>query len=299
MQTYDIRIEDNRMESTQHGTFEFPLAIYTTRINSNILGFIDWHWHQELQFCIVREGTVHFKVNGDSIFLSKGEGIFINKGQLHRAENTESRNGEYICFDFHENLISSFTGSIINTRYVQPYTENKAIQHCVLKTSVDWQKRILKNLETAYDSYLKQGIGYEIRLHILLLEVWADLMENHFEKYPSDSEKILDNEDLKKAMDYIHKNYMTKIGLGDLSEEVNLSKSSFSRKFKKQMNCTVFDYIINYRISRAASLLISTDRTVADIAYSCGFGSTSYFIEKFRMKTGKSPLRYRLSAFSS
>ena len=169
----------------------------------------------------------------------------------------------------------------------------------MLKTSVDWQKRILKNLETAYDSYLKQGIGYEIRLHILLLEVWADLMENHFEKYPSDSEKILDNEDLKKAMDYIHKNYMTKIGLGDLSKEVNLSKSSFSRKFKKQMNCTVFDYIINYRISRAASLLISTDRTVADIAYSCGFGSTSYFIEKFRMKTGKSPLRYRLSAFSS
>ena len=78
MQTYHILIETNQKETTLHGTFEFPVAIYTTQISKNVLGFIDWHWHDELQLCLVAKGQVEFQVNEDKIVLNEGEGIFFS-----------------------------------------------------------------------------------------------------------------------------------------------------------------------------------------------------------------------------
>lgn len=293
MQTYSIIIDENKKETTQHGSFEFPIAIYTTQINKNILGFIDWHWHEELQFCIVTNGTVDFNVNSHSIILSEGEGIFINKDQLHKASNYLDNDSSYICFDFHPKLISSFIGSIINTKYIEPYTDNPSIEYCILRNSIGWQKQILEKLTFAYKFYYEHDNGFELELLILLLEIWRILFKNHFDSFNTTHTHINDTINFRKVMDYIHNHYMEKIELAELANEVNLSKSSLCRKFKKQMNCTVFEYIINYRLSKAAVFLLDTNDTIADIAYRCGFGSTSYFIEQFRMKTNFSPLSYR------
>lgn len=78
MQIYDIPFDQNHMETTHHGNLSFPLAIYTTQISKNILGYIDWHWHHELQFCVVIHGEVEFYVNQNHFILKEGEGIFIN-----------------------------------------------------------------------------------------------------------------------------------------------------------------------------------------------------------------------------
>ncbi|CAB1253154.1 Bacterial regulatory helix-turn-helix s, AraC family protein [Clostridiaceae bacterium BL-3] len=40
-------------------------------------------------------------------------------------------------------------------------------------------------------------------------------------------------------------------------------------------------------------MLLTTNDSIADVAYQCGFGSTSYFIEKFKNKTGVTPFGYR------
>ncbi len=293
MQMYNIIIDENKKETTQHGFFEFPLAIYTTVIDKNVLGFVDWHWHEELQFCIVTNGIIEFNVNSHLTVLSKGEGIFINKDQLHKASNCSGSDGSYICFNFHPNLISSFMGSIINTKYIQPYIDNCAIEYCVLKNEIGWQKLILEKLKSVYELYCKNSRGFELEQLILLLEIWHTLLKNYFEFFATSHTKTNDTAALRKVMDYIHRHYMEKIELDRLAKEINLSKSSLCRKFKKQMNCTVFEYLINYRLSKAEILLLHTEDTITDIAYRCGFGSTSYFIEQFRSKTKSSPLNYR------
>lgn len=116
MQIHNIIIDKNKKEATKHGSFEFPLVIYTTQISKNVLGFIDWHWHEELQFCIVTKGTVNFNIEGDSIVLSEGEGLFINAEQLHNAKNYENIDSSFICLDFIPDIIYGFVGSIINTK---------------------------------------------------------------------------------------------------------------------------------------------------------------------------------------
>ncbi len=292
MQANNIINNKNKKEVTQHGSFEFPITIYKTKISENILGYIDWHWHEELQFCIVTKGNINFNVDGDSIILSEGEGIFINARQLHQAKSYKGSDCSYICLAFHSDFISSFTGSIINRKYIQPYIDNSRINYCILKNDIEWKSVILNNILKIYEEYNKKEMGFELQIFILLIEVWNILIKSYFVSFLNDNARN-NSSHIKNIISYICDHYMEKIELNDLAKEVNLSKSTCCREFKKYMNCTIFEYIINYRLLVSSDLLITTNDSISDIAYQCGFGSTSYFIERFKMKTGISPSVYR------
>lgn len=288
----NIVTNKNKKEVTQQGSFEFPITVYKTKISENILGYIDWHWHEELQFCIVTKGNINFNVDGDSIILSEGEGIFINARQLHQAKNYRESDCSYISVVFNSDFISSFAGSIINIKYIQPYIDNSRINYCILKNDIEWKSVILNNILKIYEEYNKNEIGFELQIFILLIEVWNILIKSYFVSFPNDNARN-NSVHIKKIISYICDHYMEKIELNDLAKEVNLSKSTCCREFKKYMKCTIFEYIINYRLVASSNLLITTNNSISDIAYQCGFGSTSYFIEKFKMKTGVSPSIYR------
>ena len=85
MQVTDIPIGENREETLAAGTPDFPLAVYHDDLKKNVLGYVNWHWNKELQFCRVVEGTVRFYAGKDMYELSAGDGVFINAGILHMA----------------------------------------------------------------------------------------------------------------------------------------------------------------------------------------------------------------------
>ena len=63
--------------------------------------------------------------------------------------------------------------------------------------------------------------------------------------------------------------------------------------FKKFTNFTPMEYLTNYRVERACELLKPTDKTVAEIAFDCGFSGNSYFGEIFKRSMGITPKEYR------
>ena len=291
MQIYNINFDHDKKETTQHGTLDFPLAIYTTRINKNILGFIDWHWHQELQFCLVTAGQVEFHINQETIVLTKDEGLFINSKQLHQIKNYQDIDSSYICFDFDSKLISSFSGSIINNKYVEPYVENSAIQYCTFKQEINWQKEIIILLKQIYFEYIKDASN-QLTILISLQQIWNHLYTFYFSTL-SYQPLINNNQLIKNIINYINCHYFENISLEEIAKIVNLSKSHCCKEFKQAMGCTIFEYIINYRLLQATKLLLTTDNTITEIAYQCGFNSSSYFIKHFKAKTKISPNQYR------
>ena len=52
---------------------------------------------------------------------------------------------------------------------------------------------------------------------------------------------------------------------------------------------------MNYRINMSSKMLLTTDASITDIAYKCGFNGASYFIEQFKKKTGETPYTYKNS----
>ena len=67
-----------------HGTPMFPLQVYTHR-DKNGFYSVTAHWHDELEFLYIEEGTLHGIIAGTPYEMQAGEFYFINSGELHES----------------------------------------------------------------------------------------------------------------------------------------------------------------------------------------------------------------------
>lgn len=96
--------------------------------------------------------------------------------------------------------------------------------------------------------------------------------------------------DLKKVVDA---NVLENLSLDELASLCNMSTPSFKRKFKALIGSPPAQYIKQRKLAQAAKMLKGTDKTVATIAYDCGFESPNYFSKSFHKEYGYSPIQYR------
>ncbi|WP_026765145.1 helix-turn-helix transcriptional regulator [Sediminibacterium salmoneum] len=82
--------------------------------------------------------------------------------------------------------------------------------------------------------------------------------------------------------------------LQSLCRLCSLTKNQLRLFFKRQFGKTVFQYSIDKRLSYSAEMLINQpNRSIKDIAISCGFRKSQHFIYQFRQKYQQTPLNYR------
>ncbi len=87
---------------------------------------------------------------------------------------------------------------------------------------------------------------------------------------------------------YIHANYNETPDVNKVASSVHLSTAAFCRYFKKQTKMTFTDFVNQYRITQAKTLLLQ-DKTVTEVCYEVGFDSLSYFNKLFKKITGENP----------
>lgn len=91
-----------------------------------------------------------------------------------------------------------------------------------------------------------------------------------------------------KIKKYIEENYMKDIGLEDIASAVGFDKSYIGRIFKKSEGKTIMNYVLEYRIEKANSL-IKKGMSVSEVSYAVGFNDPAYFSKCFKKVTGTSP----------
>jgi AraC-like DNA-binding protein len=100
---------------------------------------------------------------------------------------------------------------------------------------------------------------------------------------------------LLRARDLADARYFDQIGVDDMARAAGLSRAHFSREFKRAFGESPRAYLLTRRLERAAALLRSTDRSVADICLSVGLQSIGSFTTSFSRTFGASPAAYRAS----
>lgn len=100
---------------------------------------------------------------------------------------------------------------------------------------------------------------------------------------------------IEKVMEFIHTSFNKQISLGEAAKMASMTESAFSRFFKLRTGMTFIDCLTEVRLGHASRMLISTTKTIAEIAYSCGFNNISNFNRIFRKKKGCTPRELRES----
>lgn len=100
-------------------------------------------------------------------------------------------------------------------------------------------------------------------------------------------------ENVRRAVEFIERNYSRMISIDQLSDYVSLSKYHLIRRFSASTGLTPGAYLTRVRIEKAMELLRGTDLSIEAIAERIGYSSGSYFIKAFRGLTGLTPGEFR------
>lgn len=103
----------------------------------------------------------------------------------------------------------------------------------------------------------------------------------------------ISNKYIAKVIDHIEKNFDSNLHIDELTELVPLSRRNLETKFKNELGISIYQFILNCRIELYAYLLLTTDKSLLDIAIECGFNDCKNISRIFRKFKHYTPLEYK------
>ncbi len=124
--------------------------------------------------------------------------------------------------------------------------------------------------------------GRSAFLSARLWELFSLLLENekHSENY------------VEMALDCIHSEYMNPLTIEEIANRLNLDRSYFSTLFKKTVGVSPKQYLLDYRMNMAITLLAESKKSVSVTATSVGYSDIFTFSKMFKRHFGISPTEY-------
>lgn len=293
MDAKKIRIDSDKRERPVQVHQGFPIGVMRNEFSQTTYGFVDWHWHEELQYCLVLSGTICISVASRKHMIKKGDGIFINTQQLHKIEAMDT-NASYLFLYFHPNLLDSHKYHFIYDTYVLPVLSEFSIHTLLLFAENIQHQKMMEHLLKIEETHEKREKYFELDIFSQLIDLWK-ITNNCIGEEEKNAvfNSNATNTRLKEALCFIRLHYAENMTLEMLADHVHLSRSECSRFFKNATGQTLFQYITHYRINKSLELLFQTDKSVAEIAYEVGFSSQSYFTKRFAFIKNTTPQKMR------
>lgn len=106
-------------------------------------------------------------------------------------------------------------------------------------------------------------------------------------------QKEHDDEEIRKAQEYIENNYQDKISVDALADLFAIGRRSFERRFKKATGNTVVEYLQRVKVEAAKRSFESSRKNISEVMYDVGYTDTKAFRDVFKKITGLTPIEYR------
>lgn len=251
-------------------------------------GFQVMHWHEDLEFTYLAEGTLEVQTLKETVLLRPGEGVFVNKNVAHRLRRPGPCH--YRTFIFPDYFLAFYPSGPARA-VVERTAGNSHIPLFHFTPAEPWQGTVLAYLERLYRLEQEKTEFYPYEVLCLLTSLWLEFQKNV--SPPAMARAGLLEERMWRFLQYIRESYSQPMTLEELAASANVSKSECLRCFRKSLQTTPYKYLSEFRLSKAAQLLRETDSPVSEIAAEVGFQQLSHFGKCFREKMGMSPRAYR------
>lgn len=275
-------------ERKQRGTIDFPVELYhLTSLHPQY--HMSYHWHVEAELIRVLKGEFLLLVGGQEILMKEGDSIFVNGGTLHGGVPTDC---VYDCIVFDMNMLLKQGDS--SYPLIKGLSDGAGyFDYCNLSNITS----IYTVLDLLFDALASKAEAYQL---ITLGSLYQLIGLLYKEKVLTTSTKVLEKDYkrvklIKHILHVIESSYASPLTLTDLSKTAGMSPKYFCHFFYEMTHRTPIDYLNHYRIERACYELITTNNTITEIAYNCGFNDTSYFIKQFKKYKGITPKKYGIT----
>ena len=268
-----------------HGREDFPFELY--RVNPSHPKYeMAFHWHSNLEIIRVLSGELFLTLDNRAETLKPGDIAFINSETVHGATPSDCL---YECLVFNLGFLKT------NNRQCDEFIEN-LLAHSSYLIELPTDERIKTLVNFIFEETEKNGVGTPFKVIGLFHELLGEIKEKKlFTSHlpPSsdhDQKKVVK---LKAVLKFLRENFASDITLDDMSAVAGFSRQYFCKFFKDMTGTTPVNYLMAYRIERAARKLLGSDSPIMQIAFDCGFNDLSYFIKTFRAFKHVSPKEYR------
>ena len=262
-----------------------PCLSYLQKITNFSEDLAVFHRHQNIgEILFVEHGVNHCTIDNKSYRLKKGDLVLINSEALHNTLEDDNDTIAYVIGiknlqikNMEKNkLISDVQIPVISTLKTFP-----KIAYCF---------SLFEEL-TLWNS--NQNINTSSSNNYILCALLAIIYNiNQNVKVPDQKEDY--NLGLR-IKEYIDEHYLDEMNLKSIAQNLHISEYYLSHTFKKHIGCSPMQYVIRQRIREAQNLLLSTDLTITEIAFHCGYNNSNYFQSVFNNIVGMPPGRYRKS----
>ena len=275
-------------EAKLHGSEAFPFAVYRSIIPTFIPSY-PLHYHEEMELICCESGCGRISIDRTEVTLRPGDVAVILPEQIHAIAAAQGQTFSYYNILFRFSLLEP-TDTAVYRRYLAPLAEGSR----QVPTRIEKDSPLGKGLSAAVWSLINgRKENSELRIKACLYMVLDQLCRvSTLVEHPAGAAHR-DSRLLRQAVRYVDGHYPEKITVAEISAVCGYSASHFMKRFHDLTGTSFAQYLIHFRLEKAAALLRSTDQTVLEIAAGCGFANASYFTRAFTRQYGQAPSAYR------
>ncbi|KAA9005401.1 AraC family transcriptional regulator [Paenibacillus spiritus] len=251
------------------------------------------HWHNDLEFMYVAEGSIRAGVNSESRLLRQGDMAISCSGDIHYYDS-RGLESTILIIVFNPRLIGYPGGWPQEVRLSSPFVESsgKPPESPEALLSAAAHDRITRMKLEAEE----RPPHYELLITGLLYELCGLILRSIGSKpaEPGRDRRLGTGlTAMQGALDYLEKHYSAPVTLDEAAREAGMSRFHFSRFFKNATGLSFVSYLNHIRVNKAEELILHTNRTLTDIALECGFTNVRTFNRVFRQFRGQTPSSLR------
>ena len=266
--------------------------VHCIRLQSDVRQFVPYyHYHEYIEMLYFLEGEGYVYINETKNPFSAGTFIIVNSKKAHTLSFATP--SKYFCVKFMPQVLYESDQPFVDMKYVMPFISEEKNQHIFSREEIE--KTAIKALLTEMmDEWDAMDVGYDLVIRANILKIFTVIFRLWQESGGGD---VLQNfsPDIKKAILYTMEHYQS-VTEKEVADLCGLSYHYFSHLFRRAVGKSFSDYLTAIRISEAEKMLLSSEKSITDIAAETGFSTTSYFISRFRAEKGITPAKSRKRA---
>lgn len=239
------------------------------------------HWHKELEFVYMINGTLEVRINGNSFQINDNEFYFCNSEEIHITNAPD------------KNKVIKYIVILLSYEYLRPFFKkidsiNFSIDNSAKQKLIPLFKEMIKYAESDDPFKTLNMKSVMMKIYHILLSECSVYKKNAFSL--NVPEKFIY---AKKIIEYIGSNYVDDISLKEMADMVGLSPAYFSQYFKSITETSPIQYLNLVRLDHALSDMLNYNESVTQASMNNGFASVKAFIEICKKVYGCTPVQYK------